>query len=214
MSDRANEKERFLADLEVGRPPISPALLKAVAELSREAFLPVSGARSFAPGPVPIDCGETMPDATTAVRLVSLLDLQPENMVLEIGTGSGYITALMTRIALHVTTLDRYRRLLSKAEAALKRADVTNVTLVHADGAEGYLDGAPYDRIIVHAAFPSPPRIFLDQMKQQARLICAVGPGDEAQMLVRLTRVGSRFEREDLWPVYYQPLGSGLAKVL
>lgn len=209
-----NEKERFLADLAACQPSLSAALFKAAADIPREAFLPVSGARPYAPGPVPIDCGETMPDAATAIRLVNALNLIPENTVLEVGTGSGYMTALMTRVALHVTSLERFRRLLAKAEASLKRAEVTNVTLVQADGSEGYVDGAPYDRIIVHAAFPSPPRIFLDQMRQQSCLICAVGSAGEAQTLVRLTRVGSRFEREDLWPVHYQPLGSGVAKVL
>ncbi|MER0239643.1 rRNA adenine N-6-methyltransferase family protein [Fulvimarina sp. MAC8] len=214
MSDGASEKERFFAGLEAGQPAISPSVLKVAADIPREAFLPVSGARPYAPSPVPIDCGETMPDAATAIRLVEIMQLSPEHRVLEVGTGSGYITALIAKLALHVTSLERYRRLLSGAEASLKRTEITNVTLVHADGSEGYAEGAPYDRIIVHAAFPSPPRIFLDQMSQQSRLICAVGSEGEAQMLVCLTKVGSRFEREDLWPVYFQPLGSGVAKVL
>ncbi|EAU40553.1 protein-L-isoaspartate O-methyltransferase [Fulvimarina pelagi HTCC2506] len=214
MSAEAGGREQFLADLAASNPTITQAVLTAAAEISREAFLPVSGARPYAPGPVPINCGETMPDAATAIRLVDALDLSPEHRVLEIGTGSGFVTALIAKLALHVTSLERFRRLVAGAEAALQRCKITNITLVHADGLEGYGEGAPYDRIIVHSAYPSAPRIFLDQMNQQSCLICAIGAGGDAQTLVRLKKVGSRFEREDLSTVHYQPIGSNVAKVL
>ena len=100
------------------------------------------------------------------------------------------------------------------AEAALQRSSITNVSLFVADGSEGYREGAPYDRIVIHSAFPAVPRLFVDQLVAQGALICAIGPGDGEQMLVRMQKVGSRFERQDLWPVRYQPIAFGTAEVL
>ncbi|MDY8110598.1 methyltransferase domain-containing protein [Fulvimarina sp. 2208YS6-2-32] len=214
MSDPASDQDRFFSELKAGYPALSDIVLKAAATIPRGTFIPVTGARPYGYGAIPIDCGEVMPDAATAIRLVDALELKPEHRVLEIGTGSGYVTALLARMALHVTSLDRFRRLLAKAEVALQRAEVTNVSLFLSDGSEGYPDGAPYDRVVIHSAFPAPPRIFLDQMAQQSLLVCAVGGEGEAQTLVRLQKVGARFERRDLWSVRYQRIGAGIAKAL
>ncbi|MEX6507744.1 protein-L-isoaspartate(D-aspartate) O-methyltransferase [Jiella sp. M17.18] len=204
----------FLATLGAEQPRIPEALLKAVSEVPRRMFVPVDVDDPYEDRPAPIDCGETMPGALAAVRLAALLDVEPEHRVLEIGTGSGYVTALLARTALHVTTFDRYRRLVERAAQRFKQLGITNVSSFFEDGREGYVAGSPFHRVIAHAAFPAPPRQFLEQLSPQAVMICAIGPGDGEQTLVRLSKVGSRFEREEIGRVRYQPLAFGKAEVL
>lgn len=187
---------------------------EAVEAVPRRLF--VRGGVKYAYGDrsLPLDCGETMPGAGFAVRLVHALRVEPTNRILEIGTGSGYVTALLARLGARVTSLERYRGLLAAAAERLKACGLTNAALVHEDGREGYSNAAPYDRIIVHASFDVLPRTFLEQLAQHGQIVCALGPGAGSQTLVRLQKVGSRLEREDLREVRYQPLAIGTAAVL
>lgn len=187
---------------------------EAVETVPRRLFIRDRVEDAYGDRSLPIDCGETMPGAGLAVRLVHALQVEPTSRVLEVGTGSGYVTALLARLGARVTSLDRYRSLLAAAGERLKACALTNVALIHEDGREGYRDAAPYDRIIVHAAFETLPRAFLEQLAQHGQIICALGPGDGAQTLVRLQKVGSRLEREDLRQVRYQPLAAGTAAML
>ena len=189
-------------------------LTEAVEAVPRRLFLRNGIDEAYSDSALPIDCGETMPGASSAVALVHALGVEPSNRVLEIGTGSGYVTALLARLGARVVSLDRYRSLLKTADERLKACGISNVSLIHEDGREGYPDAAPYDRIIVHAAFETLPRTFLEQLAQHGQIVCAIGPGLGAQTLVRLQKVGSRLEREDLRQVYYQPLAAGTAKML
>jgi protein-L-isoaspartate(D-aspartate) O-methyltransferase len=189
-------------------------LTEAVEAVPRRLFLRGGIEEAYGDASLPIDCGETMPGASFAVSLVHALGVEAGNRILEIGTGSGYVTALLARLGGRVVSLDRYRKLLKAADERLKACGIANVSLIHEDGREGYPDAAPYDRIIVHAAFETLPRTFLEQLAQHGQIVCAIGPGSGAQTLVRLQKVGSRLEREDLRHVYYQPLAPGVAKML
>ncbi|KQT48915.1 hypothetical protein ASG43_08735 [Aureimonas sp. Leaf454] len=191
-----------------------PRLLEALELVPRRLFLRGGIADAYGDRSLPIDCGESMPGAKSAARLVHLLGVEPTSRILEIGTGTGYVTALLARLGTRVTTLERYKTLISAAEERLRGLGLTNVVFVQEDGREGYRDGAPYDRIIVHAAMETLPRTFLEQLAQHGQIICALGPATGAQSLVRLLKVGSRLEREDLGPVRYQPLSFGVATVL
>ncbi|WAJ31124.1 protein-L-isoaspartate(D-aspartate) O-methyltransferase [Antarcticirhabdus aurantiaca] len=191
-----------------------PRLFEALEAVPRRAFLPPDVPDPYVDHAFPIDCGETMPSALKAARLVHLLDLKPHHRVLEIGTGSGYVAALMSRLAVRVVSLDRYKRLLVAAEARLKDAKIANVHLLKEDGRNGYVAGGPYDRIVVHAALQAQPRPFLEQLNAQGMVLCAVGPGDGPQTLLRLQKIGSRFEREEVGTVRYQPIAFGTAAVL
>ncbi|MCB8836680.1 protein-L-isoaspartate(D-aspartate) O-methyltransferase [Aurantimonas sp. VKM B-3413] len=195
-------------------PLVGPDLMKAVESVPRRNFVPMDVEDPYEDRTAPIDCGETMPGALTAVRLAALLEVEPEHRVLEIGTGSGYLTALFARLGSHVTTFDRYRRLVERASQRLKQLGISNVSTFFEDGREGYVAGSPFHRIIAHAAFPAQPRQFLEQLGPQAMMICAIGPGDGEQSLVRLRKVGSRFERDEIGKVRYQPLGFGKAEML
>lgn len=191
-----------------------PKLLEAIETVPRRFFLPDGIDNAYEDRSAPIDCGETMPGALFAIRLVSALEIEADHRILEIGTGSGYVTALMARLCAHVTSFDRYRRLVEAANRRLKLVGVSNVSLFHEDGRDGFAGGAPFDRAIVHAAFPSVPRQFLEQLDSHGVMICAIGEAEAEQTLVRLRKVGSRFEREDLGAVRYQPLAFGTAEVL
>lgn len=197
-----------------GEPSVSPMIVKAVEDIPRRLFVPPGIDDPYEDMTAPIDCGETMPGALAAVKLVAALEPEPEQRILEIGTGSGYVTALLAKIVGHVTTFERYRRLLQAASRRFREIGISNVTPIFEDGREGYRSGSPYHRVIVHAAFPAPPKQFLDQLGISASLICAIGPGDGEQTLVRLRKVGSRFEREDLGPIRLQPIAFGKADVL
>ena len=192
----------------------APRLLEAIEAVPRRLFLPGEPASAYEDCCYPIDCGETMYGALTTARLVAALEIEPEQRVLEIGTGSGYVTALLARLAGHVTSFDRYRRLIEGASRRLKSLGIANISLFQEDGREGFPSGAPFDRVIAHAAFEAVPRQFLEQLGPQAVMIAAIGPGDGEQTLLRLRKVGSRFEREELGRVRYQPLGFGRAEKL
>ncbi|MBC8131022.1 MAG: protein-L-isoaspartate(D-aspartate) O-methyltransferase [Rhizobiaceae bacterium] len=191
-----------------------PRLDEVVEAVPRRMFLRSGMKTAYGDRSVPIDCGETMPGASASVALVHALRVEPASRILEVGTGSGYLTALLAKLGARVTTLDRYRRLLKAADERLKACGITNAVLVHEDGREGYPDAAPYDRIIVHASCETLPRAFLEQLAQHGQIVCALGPGGGRQTLVRLQKVGSRLEREDLGHVRYQPLAAGIARIL
>ncbi len=210
------DREKLAAFLvrQRGEPHMTPALLKAVESVPRRLFLPSGIDDPFEDRTAPIPCGETMPGALAAVRIAAAVEPEAEQRILEIGTGSGYVTALLARIVGHVTTFERYRRLLKAASQRFRDIGIANVTPIFEDGRDGFASGSPYHRIVVHSAFPAPPKQFLDQLSPHATLICAIGPGDGEQMLVRLKKVGSRFEREDIGPVRYQAIAFGKADVL
>jgi protein-L-isoaspartate(D-aspartate) O-methyltransferase len=163
---------------------------------------------------IPIACGETMEGADLQAAIIRALDLQPGVRVLEIGTGSGYTAAVMSRLAGRVVTVERYKTLATHARARLEALGIQNVQVRHADGANGLQGEGPFDRIVVWAAFESLPRAFVDQLAIGGTMITPIGPAEAPQSLAKLTKVGSRFEREDIGQVRLQPVVPGLAAVI
>jgi protein-L-isoaspartate(D-aspartate) O-methyltransferase len=203
----------FILSLRAGGH-VPPRVMEAVEAVPRHLFTPPGIENVYADHAFPIACGQTMPSARTAVRIVSALKVQPESRILEIGTGSGYITALLARMGLQVVTLDRYRTLLAEAADRLWAASILNVTFVQEDGRGGSPEQAPFDRILVNGSFESLPKTFVDQIAQQGILLAAVGEGKGEQMMMRHQKLGSRFEEEPLFPIRQQPLEFGTAAVL
>ncbi len=193
---------------------VTPRLLGAVEAVSRRLFMPSDVEACYTDKAFPIDCGQTMPGARHALQLVAALRIQPENRVLEVGTGSGYVTALLAKLSIQVVTLDRYKTLLAKAQERLKTCGINNVTFLQEDGRSGYPDQAPFDRILVHGSFETLPRSFVDQIASQGILVCAIGPAGGLQRIVRHQRLGSRFEEETLFPARLQALEPGVASYL
>ncbi len=193
---------------------MTPRVLAAIEAIPRRLFVPADAVEAYSDKVFPIDCGQSMPGARHAVRLAAALKIAPEHRVLEIGTGSGYVTALLAKLCIQVLTLDRYQTLLTKAQERLKTCGISNVTFLKEDGRTGYPDQAPFDRIVVHGSFETLPRAFVEQMASQGILICALGAPGETQRVVRHQKLGSRFEEETLFHACLQPLETGVATIL
>ncbi|MEM9575166.1 MAG: protein-L-isoaspartate(D-aspartate) O-methyltransferase, partial [Pseudomonadota bacterium] len=156
-------------------------------------------------GTIPIDCGESIEGPDTQARLIRHLGIEEDHRVLEIGTGSGFTAAVMSKLAKRVFTIERYRTLSAAAAARIRELKIDNAIASHGDGSRGGTDG-PFDRIISWAAFDNVPRPFIEQLTSGGVMICPIGEADMPQDIVRLTKVGSRFERQDIGKVRAQPL--------
>ncbi|WP_245416551.1 protein-L-isoaspartate(D-aspartate) O-methyltransferase [Pseudochrobactrum asaccharolyticum] len=162
---------------------------------------------------LPLPCGESIEGLDDQARFLSALAIEPGHRVLEIGTGSGFTAAVMARLAARVTTIERYKTLAEAARNQFQAHQIENVVCKHADGRNATA-GGPYDRIIVWLSSEAMPRQYLDLLATHGVLITPVGQGDGQQVMCRMAKVGSRFEREDLMTVRYQPFIEGPAAFL
>jgi protein-L-isoaspartate(D-aspartate) O-methyltransferase len=142
------------------------------------------------------------------------LRLRPEHRVLEVGTGSGYQAAVLSRLAHDVVSIERYRTLAEKARGRLRTLGYDNVEVVVGDGFAGVPEKAPYDRIIVTAATPEVPQALLDQLTDDGVMLLPLGPQDGPQNIVKLTKTQTGLAREDLIAVRFVPLLHGKAREL
>ncbi len=163
---------------------------------------------------LPIACGEAMEGIDVQAQVLTALDIHDGHRVLEIGTGSGFTAAVMARLAGRVLTFDRYKRLCAEAVQRFEALSLTNVIARQGDAAKGAAADGPFDRIVVWAAFDSMPRGFVDQLATGGVMLAPIGDGEGVQTFVKLTKLGSRFEREDICAVRLQPLQEGVAAVL
>jgi len=161
---------------------------------------------------LPIDCAQTISQPYIVGLMTQALDVQPRHRVLEIGTGSGYQAAVLSRLARYVYSIERYRSLLTEAEGRLKELKIDNVITRHGDGNLGWPEQAPFDRIMVTAAAPGEPTELLHQLKPGGILVCPVGRSS-VQMLHRYVgQPDGSFRRESLSEVRFVPLVEGTAK--
>ncbi|KGD98412.1 MULTISPECIES: protein-L-isoaspartate(D-aspartate) O-methyltransferase [Rhizobium/Agrobacterium group] len=190
-------------------------LLTAVEQTPRSQFVPAPFAdEAYSSRTVPIDCGSFMEGADLAVRLLHRLQVKPGHRVLEIGTGSGFTAAVMARIAERVLTVERYRTLVAAAQGRMDALGLRNVVVRQADGSNGMPGEGTFDRIFVTAAFPSLPRFYAEQLTHGGSMIAPLMIDDDTCMMLRLTKTGSRFEREDLFTVPYLPIVPHIAAAL
>ncbi len=191
---------------------MEPRLFKAFEAVPRQNFVPIIFLDDcYASGSFPIECGQIMTSADQVARTLLALEIDGKNRVLEIGTGSGYQTALLSHLALKVTSLDRFRTLVEKAKTRLDGLKITNVLVFHGDGRQG-VENALFDRILLNGSVPEVPKHLIDQVASNGIIIAPVGPGDGVQMMTKMTKIGSRFQIEDLFEVRMQPLKAGVAK--
>ena len=190
-------------------------LMSAAAKTPRSQFTPPPYLEaSYSPRTIPIECGEYMEGADLSLRILHLLELMPGQRVLDVGTGSGFSAAVMSRIVDRVVTIDRYRTLAELAAKRYTKLGISNVVVHVGDGQALGLEDGTFDRILVTAAFDELPRAFAERLVSGGKMITAIGAPAEQQMLVRLTKIGSRFEREDLFPVRFQRIIGGAALAL
>ena len=169
---------------------------------------------AWSPRMLPIECGETIEGADLQAAVIAALAIEPGHRVLEIGAGSGYTAAVMARLAGRVVTCERYRTLANQARQRFEALGINNVFVRQADGSNGLAGEGPFDRIVSWAAFDGLPRAFVDQVSTNGLMIAPIGPSDGEQDLARLTKVGSRFEREDIAKVRFQPVVGSLAAII
>ncbi|WP_370868969.1 protein-L-isoaspartate(D-aspartate) O-methyltransferase [Ectorhizobium quercum] len=182
-------------------------VLTAVEQTPRSHFVPPQfAADAYSSRTIPIDCGSFMEGADLAVRLLDALQIRPGHRVLEVGTGSGFTAAVIGRLAERVISIDRYKSLITAAQARMEALSIRNVILRQADGSAGLSGEGTFDRILVTAAFQAVPRFYADQLVAGGSLIVPLMTDSENCIMVRLTKTGSRFEREDLFSAPYLPL--------
>ena len=189
-------------------------LFAAFDAVPRQNFVPLIFLDdSYSTGSFPIECGQIMTSGDQVARTLLALDVGAKDRVLEIGTGSGYQAALLSRLGSKVTTLDRFRTLVEKAKTRMETLKITNVLVTHADGRNG-LPNALFDRIIINGAVKELPKHLIEQVASNGVIIAPVGQPDGVQTVMKMTKIGSRFENEKLFEVRMQPLKAGLAKAI
>ncbi len=191
------------------------AVLRAMDEVPREHF--VEGAdqkRAYADQALPIACGQTISQPYVVAYMTEQLELKPEHRVLEVGTGSGYQAAILSRIAREVVTIERYRTLAETARRRLAALGYGNVEVLVGDGLAGAPERAPYDRIIVTAAAVAVPQPLIEQLAENGVMVLPLGPHEGTQSLVRIRKKAGRTEQEDLIAVRFVPLLPGQAREL
>jgi protein-L-isoaspartate(D-aspartate) O-methyltransferase len=192
-----------------------PAVLAAIERTPRDLFTPdLFKERAWEDSALPIACGQTISQPYIVGLMTQALTLEPRARVLEVGTGSGYQTAVLSRLSRLVYTVERYRTLKREAEARFKALELTNIITKFGDGGLGWPEQAPFDRILVTAAAPSEPKTLLKQLKPSGVLVAPVGKGP-VQKLVRYAGDGAgAFHAETLCEVRFVPLLEGVASEL
>ncbi len=183
-----------------------PEILRAFDEVPRHLFVPTGVRhRAYEDAPLPIGSGQTISQPYIHARYLQVLALRGTERVLEVGTGSGYQTALLARVAEQVFTIERIPALLERAREILQQMGVRNVSYLLGDGSVGWRDYAPYDAILVGAAAPDVPRPLVEQLADGGRMLIPLGDREE-QVLALVTRRGDDVERQELAPVRFVPL--------
>lgn len=186
-------------------------VLEAMTAVLRHEFVPASETEeAYADHPLPIGHGQTISQPYIVALMTQVLDPQPGNRILEIGTGSGYQSAVLARLVDHVYSVEIIPELAARAEMAHRRAGIANVSIRVGDGHLGWPEAGPFDGIVVTCASESVPGALVAQLAEGGRLILPQGPRERGQDLVLLERHGDRVIRSVLLSVRFVPMtGNG-----
>jgi protein-L-isoaspartate(D-aspartate) O-methyltransferase len=188
-------------------------VLEAMEQVDRGRFVTgLFADRAYEDMPLPISCGQTISQPSVVGLMTQALDVRPRDTVLEIGTGSGYQAAILSKLARRVYTVERHRRLVSETGKLFADLGLTNITAMLSDGSFGLPEQAPFDRIIVTAAAEDPPGPLLAQLKIGGIMVLPVGQSDTVQQLIKVTRTEAGLDYEELTSVRFVPLLEGLGK--
>lgn len=187
----------------------SQRVLDAMRRVPREAFVdPDTRSLAYADQALPIDCGQTVSQPYIVALMTQSLDLRGGERVLEIGTGSGYQTAVLAELGATVFTVERHEKLLAAAQRRLDELECQNIFFRAADGADGWAAHAPYDRILITCAAPSCPPALWDQLEDGGTLVGPFGPA-HSQMLQALVKKGTRRITRNLTRCQFVPFVTG-----
>ena len=188
-------------------------MLGAIEKTPRERFIPPAFAdQAYENVALPIEHGQTVSQPYVVALMTEKLELGERHKVLEIGTGSGYQTAVLARLARRVFTIERHRELLRDAQARLESLRLTNIVFRFGDGTNGWPEQIPYDRVIVTAAATDIPALLIDGLARDGVLVAPVGSDRRDQQLLRIRRTDGGFATEDLGLVRFVPLVAGLPR--
>ena len=191
------------------------AVLRAMEEVPREVFVdPDDRGYAYRDSALGIACGQTISQPFVVAYMTEQLQLQRQHRVLEIGTGSGYQAAILSRLCSHVLTVERYRTLADSARARLAKLGYDNVEVLLGDGYDIPPGAGTFDRIIVTAAMEKIPDRLLERLEPGGILIAPVGPHHGIQTLVRIVKTGSGFDAKELVDVRFVPALPGIAREL
>ena len=208
MADFAAQREKMVRDQIAGRGVDAPRLLDAFRAVPRELFVPEEVRDlAYEDGPLPIEAGQTVSQPYIVALMISAAGVAPGRRVLEIGAGSGYAAAVMSRIAREVIAVERHSGLVEPARERMRRLGFGNVRILEGDGTGGLPSEAPFDAILCSASGSHVPDALRRQLCVGGILVMPLGAPDSAQKLVKVTRRGDElFEQEDLGPVRFVPL--------
>ena len=208
MADFQQEKVRLTMTLR-GLGVVESDVLSAIEQVPREIFVPAAlRDHAYENASLPIAMEQTISQPYIVARMTAALQLTGRERVLEIGTGSGYQAAILSFLCRRVYSIERLRPLLVEAETQFRKLRITNITTKVGDGARGWPEGAPFDRIILTCAPATIPEALLNQLKTGGIMVAPEGR-DRAQALVTVRRTETGFEKEELLPVKFVPLVEG-----
>lgn len=184
------------------------SVLQAMRQVPRENFVaPGYEHAAYEDGALPIGEGQTISQPYVVALMIAAVELKPRDRVLEVGAGSGYAAAVMSRIAGTVYAIERHASLAEAAAARLARLDYGSIHIRTGDGTKGWSEEAPFDAILVSAGGPVVPQLLKDQLQISGRLVIPVGSGTGLQHLMKITRTTAEtFEEKDLGKVMFVPL--------
>lgn len=201
---KAEKLVQFLAEQGIS----DERVLSAIYALPREHFVAQAMMhQAYDNNALPIGQGQTISQPYIVAKMTQLLELTPFSRVLEIGTGSGYQTAILSQLVERVYSVERIKSLQWNAKRRLKKLDIYNVSTKHSDGWEGWASKGPFDAIIVTAAADNIPQALIDQLADHGRLIIPVG--NEQQQLYKVVRQGGTYLSQPVEEVRFVPLVSG-----
>ena len=213
---KAADVERMEFQLGLRQRGISDqAVLRAMDEVPREHFVTAELTDSaYADRALPIACGQTISQPYVVAYMTEQLDVELQHRVLEVGTGSGYQAAILSRLVREVVSVERYRTLADTARERLKTLGYSNVTVIAGDGFAGAPERAPFDRIIVTAAAEEVPDALVAQLGEGGKIVLPLGPRNGTQHIIKLSKTAGGLTRQNLIAVRFVPLLHGQAREL
>jgi protein-L-isoaspartate(D-aspartate) O-methyltransferase len=208
MNDFSVLRKRMVKEQLVGQGIYNDAVLRAMAEVPREQFVPDNlRLLAYQDIPLPIGQEQTISQPYMVALMIQALEPRPQDRVLEVGTGSGYGAAILSLLTHQVYTIERHETLAEAARRRFERLGYDNIQVIAGDGTLGWPEHAPYDGIVVTAGGPEVPAALSEQLAVGGRLLIPVGPVTTVQDLLRVRRVDQdTYRREDLGPVRFVPL--------
>jgi protein-L-isoaspartate(D-aspartate) O-methyltransferase len=202
-------QRKRMVETQLKRRDISdPHVLRAMGEVPREVFVSEELAHlAYRDGPLPIEENQTISQPYIVALMIQAMEVRPQDTVLEIGTGSGYAAAVLSRVADRVYSIERHQKLADTAIQRFARLGYDNILVSVGDGTLGWAEHAPYDAAVVTAGSPDIPEALIDQLKLGGRLVIPVGRLREMQDLLRIRKTGPQeFSREHITGVRFVPL--------